>query len=124
MLQVALTTVVISLVTTSIVAIIIIRYLPDTSIGRWLVLETTLGGTASGALPADGEAWEVSSDDKRQYIDARGMTTTDLRPAGKVQVGDTVLDVVSRDTWIPRHTPVKVVQVEGIRIVVVEDRSS
>ena len=58
-----------------------------------------------------------------KFVDAKGITTTDLRPAGKVQVGDTVLDVVSRDTWIPRHTPVRVVQVEGIRIVVV-DRSS
>jgi membrane-bound serine protease (ClpP class) len=124
LLQAAMTTVVVSLFATSVLGVFVIRYLPDTRVGRWLVLETTLGGTASGELPDSNEAWELSSQDKRQYLDARGHALTDLRPSGKAQVGEDVLDVVSRDTWIPRHTAIKVVHVEGIRIVVIEDKGT
>ena len=120
-LQDAMASVVVSLVATCGMAVVAIRYLPDTRLGSWLVLDTTLGGTSNGELPGSDEAWEVSSNDKRHLLGARGRASTDLRPSGKAQLGDDVVDVVSRDAWIPKGTPVKVVQVEGIRTVVIED---
>jgi membrane-bound serine protease (ClpP class) len=41
-----------------------------------------------------------------------------LRPAGKVQVGDLLLDVVSEGGWVDAGQAVQVVQVEGNRVVV------
>jgi len=119
-LGLATTTVVIALFVTGIASIIIIRYLPGSSIGQWLVLETTLGGSSTGALPAVDEPSTPGTMDNRDHLDAEGVALTDLRPSGKMQVGDNVLDVVSRDQWIERGTPIKVVSVEGIRIVVIE----
>ena len=114
-------TVMAALFVTGIGSLIIIRFLPGSPMGRWLVLETTLGGTTDGALPDDDQAWEVASDDKRGYVGMTGYATTDLRPSGKMQIDDEVIDVVSRDAWITRGSPIKVTEVEGIRIVVVED---
>jgi membrane-bound serine protease (ClpP class) len=114
-------TVMAALFVTGIGSLIIIRFLPGSPMGRWLVLETTLGGTTDGALPDADQAWEVASDDKRGYVGMTGYATTDLRPSGKMQIDDEVIDVVSRDAWINRGTPIRVTEVEGIRIVVVED---
>jgi len=116
----ATTTVVLALFITGIVSIVVIRYLPGSSIGRWLVLDTTLGGSATGALPTLDQPSTPGTMDNRGYLNTEGVALTDLRPSGKMQVGEDVLDVVSRDQWVERGTPIKVVSVEGIRIVVIE----
>jgi membrane-bound serine protease (ClpP class) len=46
-----------------------------------------------------------------------------LRLSGKARFGEETLDVVSRTEYIDRGTPVRVVEVEGIRIVVVRNTS-
>ncbi len=46
------------------------------------------------------------------------VAETDLRPAGKVVSGERILDVVSTGAFLPRGTRVRVVRVEGARIVV------
>lgn len=46
------------------------------------------------------------------------VADTDLRPAGKVIAGEQMLDVVSTGGFVPRGTRVRVVCVEGARIVV------
>jgi membrane-bound serine protease (ClpP class) len=51
-------------------------------------------------------------------IGARCQTVSPLRPAGKVQVGDLLLDVVSEGGWVDAGQAVQVVQVEGNRVVV------
>ena len=47
-----------------------------------------------------------------------GTAATTLRPAGKAQVGDRYVDVVSDGPFIEQGTPIEVVQVEGNRVVV------
>ncbi len=49
-----------------------------------------------------------------------GETLTALRPAGIAQIGDTRLNVVSDGTFIEKGKKVKVVEVEGNRVVVRE----
>ena len=49
----------------------------------------------------------------------RGKTKTPLSPAGKVQFGDAIVDVISAGERIATGTDVKVTEVQGNRIVVV-----
>lgn len=47
-----------------------------------------------------------------------GVALTDLRPAGAAEIAGLRTDVVSSTEFIRKGTPIKVVQVEGSRIVV------
>jgi len=49
-----------------------------------------------------------------------GTAYTDLRPSGKATIGDQRIDVVTEGTMIDKDTPVRVVAVEGNRVVVRE----
>ncbi len=120
----ALTAVTISLLGTALAMIVVIRFLPGSFLGKWLVLEHTLGGSRDGSAPADDEPWQAAPNDNRGWLGQRGISLTPLRPSGRVRIGDDVVDVVSRDRWIDRDTPVKVVETEGVRVVVVEDEDA
>ena len=49
-----------------------------------------------------------------------GVVTTVLRPAGKVDVDGEIVDVVARDGFVEKGANVKVLAVEGAKIIVVE----
>jgi membrane-bound ClpP family serine protease len=50
----------------------------------------------------------------REYLmGKRGVTTTQLRPAGKARFGDDIVDVLSDGDVIPSGTPIYVVRVKG-----------
>ncbi len=51
-----------------------------------------------------------------------GTTTTLLRPIGRATFGQENVDVVARDGFIEKDSTVVVVQVEGQRVVVVENK--
>ncbi len=67
-----------------------------------------------------GEA--VKNDSREEsmasLLNAEGVAKTDLRPAGKAQVDGRRLDVVAESGMIDEGSAVKVVKVEGMRIVV------
>ncbi|MEM7148162.1 MAG: NfeD family protein, partial [Verrucomicrobiota bacterium] len=71
-----------------------------------------LGGNDVSVVAGGGEA--------ESRVGETGMTTTDLRPAGKGLFGDDYLDVVSEGDFIEKDVPVRIVAHEGSRIVVVE----
>ena len=52
------------------------------------------------------------------FLDAEGVTKTALRPAGKAQFGDNRIDVVAESGMIDAGHSVRVVKVEGSRVVV------
>lgn len=60
----------------------------------------------------------VSSVNRLELIGLEGVALTGLRPSGMVQLEDERLDVVSEGSFIDRGERVKVVKVEGMRIVV------
>ncbi|MDL2281049.1 nodulation protein NfeD [Selenomonadales bacterium OttesenSCG-928-I06] len=60
----------------------------------------------------------VSSSDYEKYLGKEGITTTPLKPAGTVDIDGAYLDVVSESKFIAENKKVKVVSVEGNRIVV------
>ncbi|MGQ0634247.1 MAG: NfeD family protein [Planctomycetaceae bacterium] len=53
-------------------------------------------------------------------VGRQGTTTTVLRPAGKAQIGDQFVDVVSDGPFISAGRPVEIISVEGTRVVVRE----
>ncbi|MHC0035864.1 NfeD family protein [Pseudoneobacillus sp. C159] len=62
----------------------------------------------------------VSNVNRTDLIGKTGISITQLRPAGKISVEEEIIDVVSDGAFIQKDKPIKVVKVEGSRIVVRE----
>lgn len=60
----------------------------------------------------------TSQVDQSKYLYQRGQTITILRPAGTIRIGKERVDAVSNGSFIDRDVEVRVVQVEGSRVVV------
>jgi membrane-bound serine protease (ClpP class) len=66
----------------------------------------------------ENKAGYVSSQNYEQYLGQTGVAITLLRPAGTIDVGGVYLDAVSEGKFIEPGNRVKVVNIEGNRIVV------
>ncbi|MEK3890681.1 NfeD family protein [Bacillus sp. FSL K6-3431] len=66
------------------------------------------------------ESGYVSNVNRLELIGREGMTVTALRPSGTAKVDDERLDVIAEGSFIESNTAVKVIKVEGSRIVVRE----
>jgi membrane-bound serine protease (ClpP class) len=64
------------------------------------------------------EAGYVSSRDRSELLGQEGVTITQLRPSGFAKFGDRKEDVVSEGEIIPLGVKVKVIAVEGAKVVV------
>lgn len=53
-----------------------------------------------------------------KLIGKQGLTITDLRPVGTIRIKEKDYSAISNGEWIPKHTKVEVVQVDGTRILV------
>lgn len=60
----------------------------------------------------------VSAETRRELIGREGTVLTELRPAGSVQLGEQVVDVVSEGAFVAKGERVKVIAVNGARVVV------
>jgi len=60
----------------------------------------------------------TGTEDLRGFLNKSGITLTVLRPAGAAEIDGIKLDVVSESEFIPKGTKVKVVKVEGNKVVV------
>ena len=66
----------------------------------------------------DKQAGYISSDDLQFFVGKEGVAVTILRPAGTADFDGIKLDVVSEGQFLPAQTKVKIMRVEGRRIVV------
>ena len=66
------------------------------------------------------EGYRSAPVEMERFIGREGMTLTMLRPVGKAQFGDTIVDVVSEGELIEKGKRVEVIKVEGNRVVVSE----
>jgi len=83
-----------------------LRFLPRTRAGRALVLESAIAG-------------EAPPEEKLRPLEgAIGKALTPLRPAGVAQFGERKVDVVAEGEFIEKGSTVRVVRVEGVRVVV------
>jgi membrane-bound serine protease (ClpP class) len=53
-----------------------------------------------------------------QYIGKTGQAATDLRPSGTAIIDDKRVDVVTRGDYIEKGSQIRVIDVEGSRVVV------
>ena len=97
-----------SLVGAAVLALFLVRFLP----------ETRLFHTVSLDMSASASRGFVASANTQQLVGLKGVAVTDLRPGGTAMFGDLRLDVVSRGDFIDREAPIVVAEVEGNRIVV------
>jgi membrane-bound serine protease (ClpP class) len=94
-----------SLLLSTAAAIAILKIVPNTKYGKSLVLSTKLNKSA-----VDDKANEL--------VGKEGSTITQLRPAGAVEIEGRRLDVVTDGVFVEAGQLVRVVSVEGARIVV------
>jgi membrane-bound serine protease (ClpP class) len=85
------------------------KILPDTPLGRWLILRQVHAGTGSGVPEAE---------DNSKLVGSIGKTLTVLRPVGAVRVGGRRVIATAESGFIPSGRPVKVVKAAGSNIVV------
>lgn len=66
------------------------------------------------------ESGYVSNKNRTELIGLEGITLTPLRPAGTVLIEDERIDVVSEGSFVQKDKKVKIIKVEGSRVVVRE----
>lgn len=94
------------------------RYLPNIPIFESMVLGPPgSGGTSEPQLRPTSSDTELVGFEGL-VVGARGVTITMLRPAGKANVNEQVVDVVSEGPFISANQPIQVVEISGNRIVV------
>jgi membrane-bound serine protease (ClpP class) len=93
-------------------ALVLRRWLPHAPLLQQMFLNPPEGAEAD--MISRREAL-VSLDN---LLGASGTTTTPLGPGGKARFGSHLVDVMAEGEFIPRDTPVVVVEVHGSRVVV------
>ncbi|MDQ3199126.1 MAG: serine protease [Verrucomicrobiota bacterium] len=113
MLVVPMLNLTITLVAAVILIFILARYLPQTSLYRRFILNTTNppGPSLEGTPRSFATALPLSPG-------MRGRALSTLRPSGKAEFEDHVVDVVTEGEFIAAETPVSIVSTDGMRVVV------
>ncbi|MEZ4763002.1 MAG: NfeD family protein [Calditrichia bacterium] len=102
-----------SLTLTMVAAVIVARFLPNTSIWR----KISLGDEQKR------ESGYVVNKDYSRHVGKTGVTVTPLRPSGIGQFSGERLDVVSEGGFIEINTPIKIVHIDGYRLIVREQKT-
>ncbi|MDX2079709.1 MAG: NfeD family protein [Terrimicrobiaceae bacterium] len=87
------------------------RFLPDMPLFRRLLLNAQLATGPSIPAPVAVSSAGVRAGDT-------GAAISPLRPAGKARVGETIVDVVTDGEFLPAGTEIRILAVEGSRILV------
>ena len=80
-----------------------IKFFPDSAIARLFVSRSVVGNINA---------------EKPELLDQSGVAFTDLRPAGTALINGKRVDVVTEGGFVARNTPLKVIAIEGVRVVV------
>lgn len=104
----AIITLVVSIVASIITLFFIIRYAPKSRFYDRIILKTSL----------TKEAGFEATENFNQYLGKEGMAVTTLRPAGIAEVEGKRLDVVTEGAYIESGSRIRIVKVEGRRIIV------
>src|SRR5262245_42318613 len=79
------------------------KFFPETRFARMFISERTIGDIGA---------------EKPELLNQTGSALTTLRPSGTAIINGRRIDVVTEGSLIERGTPIKVVAVEGMRVVV------
>ncbi len=104
---------------------LIAKYLPKSRFSGGLILNTVVGDSEKATAEVMGDKSYHSAPVELEGLEGQtGLAETDLRMAGKARIGGKLIDVVSESEYIDKGTEVRVLQVEGIRVVVVSDETA
>ena len=92
-------------------SMLLAKYLPKSSIGKKVFLQTQLSGQ-TGFVDSDK--------DYSSLLGAAGTALSILRPSGKAKFADEILDVISDEGFIDQGKSIKVIEVKGKKIFVQE----
>lgn len=102
--------------------ILIIIVLAVLGIALSLVLQSATKGRLSKTLILNDslkkESGFIGTEDLDYFLGKEGVTLSILRPAGTADFDGVKLDVVSEGDFIPKDSTVRIIKVEGRRIVV------
>lgn len=98
----------IAIIATAIVAVLLIKYGYKSPYLDKIILSTKL----------DKDHGYISSETKYDYLGKEGIAVTDLRPSGIISIDDKRLDSVSEGGFIEKGEKIKVIKVEGSKIIV------
>ncbi|MEO6871262.1 MAG: hypothetical protein ABI233_03470 [Chthoniobacterales bacterium] len=113
MLKVPVTNLFITLIAAAALIAVLARFLPRTNIYRRFILSTV-----NPPGPSLGEPVRAFVQAVPLVPGMRGRSLTILRPSGKAQFEDRVVDVVTEGEFIAPETPVAVIATDGMRVVV------
>lgn len=105
----AVTLVGISFILAFVLVLPIMKLLPKSKTFSKLILD---------AAENQQEGFRSSPKDYEQFINQTGIALSTLRPAGIAQFGSKRLDVVAEGEFIEPNSPIKVIKVEGYKILV------
>lgn len=80
-----------------------VKFFPESAVARMFVSRRQIGTVGA---------------EKPELLDQAGVALTPLRPAGTAIINSKRVDVVTEGGFIDKGTPVKVVAIEGLRVVV------
>jgi len=83
-----------------------IKYLPRSPAGKRLFLSSSESG------------YSASEDGLPELIDKTGTALTNLRPAGMADINGSRIDVVTAGEFLEKGTEIKIIRVEGNRVLV------
>lgn len=93
------------------VAIVLLKKGCRMHLGRGMVLNEQL---------TSEKGFRSFQNDYTRYLNSTGVTLTSLRPVGRAQIEDTVLEVLSLGEMIEQNKPIMVYRVEGNKLFVRE----
>ncbi len=99
---------VLALVVSIIIFVIIIKKLPSSKLWQKVVLTNT----------SSSEKGYVSAVDYSRYLHKEGIVLSELRPSGTAKIDGDLVDVISEGSFISKGEKIRVIKVEGVRIIV------
>jgi len=87
----------------------VVKFWPKSKGWKKLILNTA---------ETKSSGFSSSSPDMEKWLGKTGSTISILRPSGVAEIEGVKLDVVTKGEFIPPHSQIKVIKVEGNRIVV------
>jgi len=90
------------------------KYLPKSNIFKKFILSEEERSVAG----------YTSRKDAKEFLGAKGVSLTTLRPAGTAEINGRRVDVVTDSEYIENGKEIEVVEVDGMRIVVREIKNS
>jgi membrane-bound serine protease (ClpP class) len=107
--RIALSKVTAALIASIILSVVLAKFLPRTLIGKQVILKDA---------EERKEGYVAQSTARTDLLGTTGLTITPLHPSGTAVIKDKRYDVVSEGDFIDKNVTVRVIDIEGARIVV------